>query len=147
MIWKPDWRRRDRTNLYIVPQSRFEEQEFLTNQLLPSARIFDWRKSFVDQARPAQKRLGISVETEIKRLQTVCNSEQKVFSIINTEYLLAHFTNAMREQFWLALWSSFPNFTGIILFTVLDAPALLPDQFALENWRREGRLFSVSETS
>lgn len=146
-MWKPDWKRRDRTHLYVVPQSKFQEQEFLTYQLIPSAAIVDWRQEFLAAARPSQKRLGISVETEIRRLQTICNSAQKVFSVINTEYLLAHFTERMREQFWLALWSSFPNLTGILVFTVLDAPAILPDNYSLENWRREERLFSVSETS
>ena len=143
MMWKPDWKRRDRSHLYIVPPSRYDAQEFLTYQLIASAKIVDWRKEFLAAARPSQKLLGINVQTEIKRLQTICDSEQKVYSVINTEYLLAHFSGRMREQFWLALWSSFPNFKGILIFTALNSSAFLPDNYSLENWRREERLFSA----
>lgn len=142
-MWKPDWKRRDRSHLYIVPPARFKDQEFLTYQLIPSAKVVDWRREFLATARPTQKLLGINVQTEIARLQNICNSEQKVFSVINTEYLLAHFTERMREQFWLALWSNFPNFTGILVFIVLNSPAILPDEYSLENWRKEERLFSA----
>ena len=142
-MWQPDWARRDMTNLYIVPPTRFQEQEFLTYQLLPAAAVVDWRKEFLGTLRPKQRRLGLSVAGELERLRRIGNSAQRVFSIINTEYFLARFTARELEQFWLALWSDFPHLTGIILFCTLDTPALLPDKLDLENWLNDGRLFSV----
>lgn len=146
-MWQPDWTQRDRTILYIVPSTRFQEQEFLTYQLLPSATAVDWRKEFLAKVRPTQRRLGLTVASEIERIRRIGNSAQRVFSIINTEYFLAHFTEREREQFWLALWSDFPHLTGIIVFSVLNTPALLPDKLDLENWRKDGRLFSVETLS
>lgn len=146
-MWQPDWTRRDRTILYIVPSSRFQEQEFLTYQLLPSATVVDWRKDFLANVRPTQRRLGLTVTGELERLRRIGNSARSVFSIINTEYFLARFTEREREQFWLALWNDFPHLTGIIIFSALDTPALLPDKLDLENWRKDGRLFSVDNLS
>lgn len=140
-MWKPDWTRRDRTSLYLVPPEKFDKQEILSYQLLPSVAIVDWRKEFLSSVRSTQKRLGITVRSEIERLQAICNSDRRVFSIINTEYFLAHFTEGEREQFWLALWSSFPNLTGFLLFTVLDTPMLSPDKYTLDDWQKDGRLF------
>jgi hypothetical protein len=142
-MWQPDWTRRDRTILYIVPAQRFEEQEFLTYQLLPSAVVVDWRKEFLANVRPTQRRMGLTVTGEIERIRRIGDSARRVFSIINTEYFLARITEREREQFWLAMWSDFPHLTGMIMFSALDTIALLPDKLDLESWRNEGRLFSV----
>src|SRR5437660_1737632 len=131
-MWQPDWSRRNRSCLYLVPPARYEEQEFLTYQLVPSAEIIDWRQRFLSTVRPMQRHMGITVAAEIQRLQSIGNSARRVFSIINTEYFLAKFTAAEREQFWLGLWSDFPHVTGIVLFTALNTPALLPDKLDLE---------------
>lgn len=140
-MWNPDWTRRGRTHLYIVPRERYLEQEFLTYALAPSAIVVDWRKYFLDQARPTQKRLSLTLADEIKRLTRIGNSDKRIFSIINTEYLLARFNEKEREQFWGALLDNFPHLNGLILFTALDAPALLPDKLTLANWQTDGRLF------
>jgi hypothetical protein len=140
-MWKPDWTRRDRSNLYLVPPEKFDQQEFLTRQLSASAVIYDWREEFLKTVRPTQKLLGVSVRSEIERLQKVCNSGRQVFSIINTEYFLAYFDERMREQFWLSLFYDFPNLTGFIIFTVFDTPTLAPDKLVLEEWQKDGRLF------
>ena len=72
--------------------------------------------------------MGITVASELQRLRAIGNSARRIFSIINTEYFLAKFTTMEREQFWLGLWSDFPHVTGIVLFTVLNTPAFLPDK-------------------
>lgn len=141
MMWKPDWTRRDRSNLYLVPPEKYDRQDFYSKQLLPSAAVIDWREEFLRSARPTQKRLGVTVRSEIERLQAICNSERRVFSIINTEYFLARFNERERGQFWTALWSSFPNLTGFLIFIVLDTPMLAPDKYVLEDWQKDGRLF------
>jgi|SRR6185295_141853 len=142
-MWQPEWTRRDKTNLYLFPPRRYEEQEFLTYQLLPSAEVVDWRKQFLSTVRPKQRHMGLTVAGELERIRRIGNSARRVFSIINTEYFLVRFTERERERFWLGLWSEFPHLMGIILFVALDMPALLPDKLDLENWRRDGRLFSV----
>jgi hypothetical protein len=140
-MWKPDWTRRGKTNLYIVPPARYNEQDFLTYQLLPSAKVIDWRKEFLSAARKAQKRLGLTVASELERLDRIGNSERRVFSVINTEYFLARFNEREREQFWRGLFNGFPHLTGILVITALDSPSLLPSKFDLEDWRKDGRLF------
>lgn len=140
-MWIPDWMRRDRTHLYIVPRERYAEQEFLTNAFAPSAVIVNWREEFLKNVRPTQKFLSLTLNGEMNRLRSIGNSDKQIFSIINTEYLLAGLDEAKREQFWLSLWSDFPHLTGILLFCVLDAPALLPDNLTLKDWQKDGRLF------
>jgi hypothetical protein len=142
-MWQPNWTRRDRTNLHIVPPVRFQEQELLTYQLLPSAEVVDWRKEFLSNVRPAQRLLGLTVTGELERIRRIADSARRVFSIINTEYFLARFTENEREDFWLALWGDFPHHKGIIVFSVLDTAALLPNKLDLENWRNDDRLLSV----
>jgi len=139
-MWKPNWSGRDRTNLYIVPASRYLEQELLAYQLYPSAVVIDWRKKFLDEVRPNQRRLGLTVAGELDRLRRITDSDAKVFSVINTEYLLGYFTEGERKQFWLSLWSRFPNLTGILIFTVLNSPVFLPDRLTLDLWGSTGRL-------
>lgn len=146
-MWKPDWTRRGRTHLYVVPHARFEEQELLAYALLSSSVVVDWRAEFLAAARPAQKRLGLSVAGEIERFTRIGNSDKRVFSIVNTEYLLARFDEPTREQFWLALFDGFPHLNGLLVFTVLDAPALLPDKLTLRDWEKEGRLFVAGGAS
>ena len=141
MMWIPDWTRRDRTHLYIIPRERYSEQEFLTNVLAPSAVIVDWRKDFLETARPAQKRLSLTIDGEKKRLKRICDADKQIFSIINTEYMLARFDENERRQLWLSLWNDFPHLNGILLFCVLDASAFLPDKYTLESWQKDSRLF------
>jgi hypothetical protein len=140
-MWKPDWTRRDRSHLYIVPREKYLEQETLTYALAPSAKIVDWRAEFLNTVRPTQKRMGLTIDGEIKRLQKIVNTEKRIFSIINTEYMLAGFDEERREQFWLSLWKNFPNLSGILLFTVINAPAFLPDKLTLADWKSDNRLF------
>jgi len=142
-MWQPDWTRRDRTNLYLLPPGRYQEQEFLAFQLLPSAEVVDWRRQFLLTVRPTQRHMGLTVAGELERIRVIGNSARRVFCIINTEYFLARFNEKEREQFWLGLWSDFPHLTGLILFASLDTPALLPGKSDLDQWRSEGRLFSV----
>ena len=144
-MWKPDWKRRDRTHLYIVPRERYAEQAFLTSALAPEAVVVDWREDFLKTARPRQKRLDLTVAGEVARLMRIGNSDKRVFSIINTEYLLARFDEKKREEFWLALFKNFPHLEGLLIFCALDAPALLPDKLTLENWRKDGRLFYAAD--
>lgn len=144
-MWKPDWTRRDRTHLYIIPRERYAEQDFFTNALAPAAVIVDWREEFLKTIRPTQKRLSLTVAGEVERLTRIGNSDKRIFSIINTEYLLARFDEAKREEFWLALLKNFPHLNGLLLFCALDAPALLPDKLTLEDWRKDGRLFYAEE--
>lgn len=142
MIWKPDWTRRGRTHVYVVPRERYAEQKLLTYALAPSAVVIDWREDFLATARPAQKRLSLTIAGEIARLTRIGNSiDKRIFSVISTEYMLARFDENERRQFWLSLWSDFPHLSGILLFTVLDAPAFLPDKSSLETWQADGRLF------
>jgi hypothetical protein len=140
-MWMPDWSRRDRTHLYIMPRERYAEQEILTNAFAPSALIVDWREEFLKNVRPTQKLLSLTVSGEMNRLRTIGNSDKQIYSIINTEYLLAGLDEGKRQQFWLSLWSDFPHLTGILLFCVIDAPALLPDNLTLKDWEKDGRLF------
>jgi hypothetical protein len=146
-MWQLDWTRRDRTNLYLIPPTRYQEQEFLTYQLLPSAVVVDWRKEFLANVRPTQRLLGLTVSGELNRIRRIGDSARRVFSIINTEYFLARFTEREREQFWLALWGDFPHIKGIIIFSALDTPTLLPDKLDLENWRNDGRLLALNNLS
>ncbi|HEX8198557.1 MAG TPA: hypothetical protein VF571_20345 [Pyrinomonadaceae bacterium] len=140
-MWKPDWTRRDKTHLLIIPRERFAEQTLLTYALAPSAVVVDWREEFLREARPTQKRLSLTVAGEIDRLTRIGNRDKRIYSIINTEYLLAGFDERTRDQFWRSLWSDFPHLKGILLFTVLDAPAMLPDKLTLADWQADGRLF------
>lgn len=140
-MWKPDWNRRDKSHLYIVPRARYAEQELLTYALAPSAKVIDWRTEFLKTVRPTQKRLSLTIAGELERLRKIADADKKIFSFINTEYMLARFDERMREQFWLALWKNFPYLNGILLFTVLDSPAFLPDKLTLADWHTEGRLF------
>jgi hypothetical protein len=139
-MWQADWGRRDKTNLYVVPAAKFQEQEFLAYKLWPSAVIVDWRTDFLTSVRPTQRHMGLTVAGEIERIRQFCNSERQVFIIINTEYFLARFTEIEREQFWFGLWGDFPHLKGIIIFTALDTPAFLPNKLVLESWDNAGRL-------
>lgn len=141
MMWKPDWTQRGRTNLYIVPRERYFEQKLLTEAFAPAAIIVDWRKDFLETARDKQKILSLTIADEINRLRRIGNADKRIFSIINTEYMLARFNERTREQFWLSLWNDFPHLNGVLLFTVLDAPAFLPDKSTLSIWENGGRLF------
>lgn len=140
-MWIPDWTRRDRTHLYIVPRQRFAEQENLTYALASNAVVIDWRKDFLETMRPTQKRLSLTIDTEKKRLKHIGDTGRRIYSVINTEYMLARFDEEQRKQFWLSLWNDFPHLNGILLFCVLDAPAFLPDKLTLEDWHKDGRLF------
>ncbi len=144
-MWIPDWTRRDRTHLYVIPREKYREQEFLTNALTPSAIVVDWREDFLETARPTQKRLSLTIEDEKKRLKRIGESDKRIFSVINTEYMLARFDEEQRRQFWISLWNDYPHLNGILLFCVLDAPTLLPDKLTLENWRKDGRLFYAED--
>lgn len=144
-MWIPDWTRRDRTHLYVIPREKYREQEFLTNALTPSAIVVDWREDFLETARPTQKRLSLTIEDEKKRLKRIGESDKRIFSVINTEYMLARFDEEQRRQFWISLWNDYPHLNGILLFCVLDAPTLLPDKLTLENWRKDGRLFYAAD--
>ena len=139
-MWKPDWGRRDRTNIYIVPAAKYDEQEFLGYRIWPSAAIVDWRTDFLSGVRPKQLHLGLTVSGEMDRIRRVGNSDRQVFVIINTEYFLAHFTPIERDRFWSSLWSDFPHLKGIVIFTTLDTAALLPNKVELERWANAGRL-------
>ena len=141
MMWLPDWTRRGRTHLYVIPRERYAEQEFLTNAFAPAAVVVDWREDFLTTARKTQKRLGITIDDEKKRLTRIGNSDKKIFSIINTEYLLAGLNEDRRKEFWLSLWNDYPHLNGVLLFCVLDAPQFLPDKLTLEDWRKDDRLF------
>lgn len=140
-MWIPDWTRRDRTHLYIIPRQKYAEQEHLTYALASNAVTVDWRTDFLETARPTQKRLSLTIDTEKKRLKRIGDAERKIYSIINTEYLLARFDEEQRKQFWISLWNDFPHLNGILLFCVLDVPAFLPDKLTLEDWHKDGRLF------
>ena len=143
-MWEPDWTRRDRTVLQIISARRYSDQELFASQLFPASRIVDWRLDFLARARPRQRRLGVTVATEIRRLQELVDSERMVFSIINTEYLLARFSERERENFWLSMWSDFPHAKGFVIFTTLDSRALLPSSLDLQSWEQDGRLVDRS---
>lgn len=144
-MWEPDWTRRDRTLLCIMSPNSYASQEALARSIFPSSRVIDWRTEFLNTLRPTQKRLDLSVDSEIKRLAKIGDSEKRIFSIINTEYMLAGFTPEKRDQFWLALKGDFPHSKGILIFSVLAAKDLMPHKLTLEDWLRGGRLLDASE--
>lgn len=142
MIWKPDWTRRGKTHVYVVPRQRYGEQELLAYALAPSAVVVDWRKDFLDTMREGQKRLNLTIASETARLRRIGNSKDKrILALINTEYMLARFDEDERRRLWLSLRNDFPHLNGILLFTVLDAPQFLPDKATLNDWQADGRLF------
>lgn len=142
-MWKPDWTRRDRTNVLLIPPEKFAEQEGFARSAFPSSKVVDWRKEFLRTARPHQKRLGLSVATEIGRLTSIGNSSRRIFAIINTEYLLAALNEEARDQFWLSLRNDFPHLEGILIFTVLATKEFLPDKLTLAAWKNTERLFEA----
>lgn len=144
-MWHELSARRDKAVIYLVPPEQFQRQEFFA-RLWPFPTVIDWRQQFLEtQVRPAQAFLNVSVESELKRLRTIGDSASKFFCFINNEYLLARWKTSQREQFWFALWNNFPHLQGIIVFTVLNTPELLPSKMELEQWRKHGRLFSPAD--
>ena len=140
-MWQELWARRDRTALYLVPPEKYNQQEYLAH-LLPHVKVIDWREEFLQTATPTQRYLNLSVKSELDRIRKIGDSAKRVFCLINNEYFLTRLTARDRQRFWLGLWNDFPHTTGIIVFSVLDTPELLPDKIDLENWRKRGRLFS-----
>jgi len=144
-MWEPDWTRRDKTNLCLIPVESYADQENLMRTAFPAAKIIDWRRGFLDTARRTQKRLSLTVESETKKLSTIGNSDRRIFAVINTEYMLAALDEQKREQFWLALRTNFPHLEGIIVFTALAAKEFVPDKLTLTAWRNAGRLIDLTE--
>ena len=144
-MWMPDWSRRGKINLYVIPRERWHEQEFLTFAFAPSATIVDWREDFLETARKTQKRLDLTIDTEKARLTRIGDADKKIFAVINTEYLLARFDENRRREFWISMWNDYPHLNGVVLFCVLDAPALLPEKSNLKQWREDGRLFYAAD--
>jgi hypothetical protein len=145
-MWNLDWTRRDKSNILLVPAEKFANQASLGRAAFPSSKIIDWREEFLRSVRPNQKRLSLAVESEIKRLTAIGNSDKRIFTVINTEYLLAGINEESKEQFWLALRNDFPHLEGILIFTVLASKEFLPDKLTLAAWKKAGRLFDMSDT-
>ena len=141
ITWTPDWTRRDKTVLCLVPPTKYSEQSLLARTLIPSAVVVDWRSDFLHSTRPGQKRLGLTVESEIRRLTLLAESDRRVFFVINTEYLIAGLDRRSLDQFWRALKNSFPHPKGIVIFCALNTKGFVPSY--LDEWRNGDRLIVV----
>jgi hypothetical protein len=135
------WARRDKTALYLIPPQKYHLQHLFGSRL-PQVEIIDWRERFLQDLAPSQRYLNLSVKGELDRIRKIGNTKEKAFCLINNEYFLAYLSTKQRRQFWQGLWNDFPYLEGVIVFTVLDSPEILPDKIDLRRWKKQGRLFS-----
>lgn len=144
-MWKPDFTRRDRTNICVIPVEDWNKQSVVTSGRFPHAQIVDWRSTFLDGTRNNQRLLNLNVDLEIERLRRLGNSEPRIFAVINTEYLLAGFDEESRKLFWARLYGSLPYLKGIIILTVLATKDFLPDEMTTSTWERGGRFINLGK--
>lgn len=130
---------RDRTLILPIPPGRCRDQEVFVYEHLSGIVLLDWRAEFLKTVKPEQRYLNLSVRSEVQRLKDAGrNFRRETLCFIKTEFALTYFTYDERQEFWRALWGDFPYNEAILIYTALDAPALLP--FDLEQWKKAGRV-------
>jgi hypothetical protein len=139
-MWKKRFQHsRERTLLLLVPPERFARQEEFVYEKLSAISVLDWRAEFLQTVKTGHKHLNLSVRGEVERLKEASAARPgQTLCVINTEYALTRFSYDERQEFWRALWGDFPYNESILIYSALDAPALLP--LHLERWKAAGRV-------